>query len=224
MRARAMALLLLAGCDGGPLCLTDTFDRDGVDTARWSVNLPAQVTASSGRLELALPAGVDSHPKVTTYRAIDFTGRSATVDVARYLRAGDTTQSVLAVQVDDANELLIVASAGALSYQVKSPGGSSMGPTRDPGGAVDGWRIAHDVASDMIRFETRTAGAWQIRYELKTPAGLGLGAMRILLGADSGPTGASSPDVAAFGNLHVSEAACTSGAGDDEHLGPYGPP
>src|SRR6185436_1607502 len=159
---RALALLSLAACgDVPPLCIADSFDADAVDARRWKLGAPAQLATRGGRLELALPAGMPLNVFVSSLQAIDLDGRAAEVDVARYLRAEAATQSEMAVLIDNDNELLVKASAGTLYFQIRVGGVDEAAPmTVAADGAIDGWRIAHDAGADVVRFETRRAGAW----------------------------------------------------------------
>ncbi|HWO25041.1 MAG TPA: hypothetical protein VNO30_40150 [Kofleriaceae bacterium] len=225
MRVPALALPLLAACsEVPPLCITDAFEAGAVDARRWKLGAPAQVATQDGRLELALPVATPINVFVSSFLAIDLSGRAAEVDVARYLRASDPTQSLLAVLVDNDNVLLIKASAGALYFQLRMGGvdePASPSIAADP--AIDGWRIAHDASTEQVRFETRRAGAWTTQRALAKP--FSLLAVKVQLEADALAPGASAPDVAAFSDLRVTgEPACTSGAEYDEHRGPYGPP
>lgn len=225
MRAPAVALLSLAACgDVPPLCITDAFEAGAVDARRWKLGAPAQIAERDGRLELALPAATPINVFASSFAAIDLGGRAAEVDVARYLRATDPTQSELAVLVDNDNELLIKASAGALYFQVRMGGvdeAASPSIAADP--AIDGWRIAHDAGTDEVRFETRSAGAWTTRRAIAKP--FSLLAVKVQLEADALGAGASAPDVAAFAELRVAgEPACSDGHEYDDHGGPYGPP
>jgi hypothetical protein len=225
MRAPAVALLVLAACgDVPPLCITDAFDAGAVDARRWKLGAPAQVAERGGQLELALPAATPINVFASSFAAIDLDGRAAEIDVARYLRATDPTQSELAVLVDNDNELLIKASAGTLYFQLRMNGvDEAASPSIPADPAIDGWRIAHDASTEEVRFETRSAGAWTARRTIAKP--FSLLAIKVQLEADALGAGASAPDVAAFAGLRVvDEPACSDGSEYDEHRGPYGPP
>jgi len=229
MRAPALALLVLGACgDVPPLCITDPFEAAAVDARRWKLGAPAQIAQRDGQLELALPAATPINVFASSFAAVDLTGRAAEVDVARYLRATDPTQSLLAVLLDNDNELLIKASAGQLYFQIRMGGVDEAAPpsiAADP--AIDGWRIAHDAGAgagaEQVRFEIRRAGAWTAQRTVARP--FSLLAVKVQLEADALGAGAGAPDVAAFAGLRIAgEPACSDGAEYDEHHGPYGPP
>lgn len=227
MRGPAIAMVLLSACaDVPPLCLSDGFDQGTIDARRWRVTAVSGATAGArdGRLELSLAAAVDNHVKLESYRTFALDGAAVEVDVARYVRAQDTSQVVLAVETDDLNQLLVKATGGQLYFQVTANGTLVAGAAAVTSvGAIDGWRIAHDVASNTVRFETRDAGVWTSQPPVMRPPALAQ-PMKIQLEVDAAAGAASAPDVAAFAGLRVVEPACTQGAEYDEHLGPYGPP
>jgi hypothetical protein len=225
MRAPAVALLVLGACaDVPPLCITDPFEAAAVDARRWKLGAPAQIAQRGGRLELALPAAMPVNVFASSFAAVDLTGRATEVDVARYLRATDPTQSELVVLIDNDNELLIKASAGQLYFQLRLGGADeAAAPSVPADPAIDGWRIAHDAGADQVRFEIRRAGAWTAQRTLARP--FSLTAVKVQLEADALGAGAGAPDVAAFAGLRVlDEPACSDGSEYDEHHGPYGPP
>jgi hypothetical protein len=227
MRRPAIAMVLLSACaDVPPLCLSDGFDRGAIDARRWKVTAASGATAGErdGRLELSVVAAVDNRVKVESYRTFALDGRTVEVDVARYVRSEDASQVLLAVESDDLNQFLVKATHGQLYFQITANGTLVAGaaPVANVG-AIDGWRIAHDVAGDTVRLETREAGVWTAQPPVMRPPAL-VQPMKIQLEADAAAGAASAPDVAAFANLRVVEPACTQGAEYDEHLGPYGPP
>ena len=225
MRAPAVALLVLGACgDVPPLCITDPFEAAAVDARRWKLGAPEQVAQRDGRLELALPAATPINVFASSFATVDLDGRAAQVDVARYLRATDPTQSELAVLIDNDNELLIKASAGRLFFQLRAGGADEPAPPSIPADpAIDGWRIAHDARTEEVRFETRRAGVWAAQRTLARP--FSLAAVKIQLEADALGAGADAPDAAAFADLRIlDEPTCSDGGEYDEHRGPYGPP
>lgn len=227
MRGPAIAMVLLSACaDVPPLCLTDGFDQGTIDARRWRVTAVSGATARErdGQLELSVVAAVDNRVKVESYRTFAFDGRAVEVDVARYVRSEDTSQVLLAVESDDLNQFLVKATRGQLYFQITANGTLVTGATALTNvGAIDGWRIAHDIASNTVRLETREAGVWTSQPPVMRPPAL-VQPMKIQLEVDASAGAASAPDVAAFASLRVVEPACTQGTEYDEHLGPYGPP
>jgi hypothetical protein len=225
MRAPALTLLVLGGCGGvPPLCLTDPFEAAAVDARRWKLGSPAQVAQRDGRLELALREATPLNVFVSSFATVDLNGRAAEVDVARYLRATDPTQSELVVLVDNDNELLIKATAGQLYFQLRVGGADeAASPSVPADPAIDGWRIAHDASTEEVRFELRRDGAWTARRTIARP--FSLLAVKVQLEADALGAGTGAPDVAAFDGLRIlDEPTCSDGSEYDEHRGPYGPP
>ena len=211
MRAPLIAIAL-AGCGGPPpLCLSDSFDRGGLDARRWRTVEPANVTAHDGRLELALPAQTTTNVLAVTWGTFDLTGRAVSVDAAKYLAPSAYTQSQLALVSGGSQNIAIIAINTVFVFH---PDGATA--PNDPPART--WTIRHDESTNSISYETDGV----VRHTVALP--FPIQALSVQLEADAFSTGAAAPDVAAFANLRVGEAACTQGGEYDEHLGPYAPP
>ena len=220
-------LLVVADAAGGTPApaLSDDFNDDALDAAKWTVtapNSPTTVSEQGQQLRVTLAPSTAGYNGVASAQAHDFRGKAAQVEVAQAVSQAGWVENILDVWLNEQNYYWISAGAGSLAFRAVVGGVTDQSYVTYDAAAHRHWRIRHDQAANTVSFETSADGAaWQTHKTVA--AGFALEAVSIYLGAGAWWTGNPAPGEARYDNFRLGGGA-GSGAPEikwlvSDHLG-----
>lgn len=157
--------------------LTDNFDDNSTDTAKWSIGTivsggnpgSTTVTETGGALSIALPTGValtySGYLSVNTY---NLTGSGAFVRVAQTPTTPGWIETFLFVGIDNSNGMFLLQSGGTLYFQYKVSGTTTtLGTVTYNASTHSWWRIRE--ANGTIYWDTAPASTETARDPFLQP-------------------------------------------------------
>jgi hypothetical protein len=188
-----------------PLMLTDDFNDNSLNTAKWNLDAPntSAVTAveQNQRLEITPSPQLTGYNGYNSLNTFNFTNAQAAVEVPQ-ISAG-SSNTLLRVGPNESDYLQIVTEGGHLCFQYWI--GPSRSQTTTPYNAAQHrfWRIRHDPMGDTVVWETSADGAsWVVQRSAARPMPLTSARVRLMAGKWTN-TNSTAPGVAVFDNLVV---------------------
>ena len=146
---------------GGPPCLSDSFDSNAIDAARWTAFGASSVQDQMQQLVITLVpnAPMPAYYGITSNAKYDLTNGQIAVELVTPPAPVFGPEAILDVFVDAMNDYLITDSSGNLVIRERLAGVDDRVVLPYDPAADRHWRVRHDPANARVVFETSADGA-----------------------------------------------------------------
>lgn len=188
-----------------PLDLSDNFNDNSLDPAKWSVVIPSTpptVSEQAQQLRITIPASTAGYNGIGSVSAHDLRDKTVEVEMVQPVSQAGWVENFMQVMLDSQNYYLISVGAGSIVFRSMVNGQNDQLVMNYDGFAHRFWAVRSDVAANTVSLLTSSNGiTWTTRK--KVAAGFPLNAMKFYLYAGAyGPNNAN-PGMAIYDNFQV---------------------